>query len=73
MRTWSYKSPAVEQVQVVLRSEDTPLDADIELWNGPDNTPVSMRVYCENGSMRPFTTVLETPHGPNSVTISNIG
>ena len=67
LRTWSYRSPAVEQVQVVLGTEGRPLDADIELWHGPDNTPVKMRVYCENGQLRPFSTVIETPRGPNTV------
>ena len=34
LRTWSYRSPAVEQVQVVLGTEGRPLDADIELRHG---------------------------------------
>ena len=36
LRTWSYRSPAVEQVQVILSTEGRPLDADIELWHGPE-------------------------------------
>jgi hypothetical protein len=73
LRTWSYRSPNVEQVQVVLGTEGRPLDADIELWHGPDNTPVKMRVYVENGQIRPFSAVIETPRGPNTVAIRNIG
>ena len=73
LRTWSYRSPAVEQVQVVLSTEGRPFDADIELWHGPDNTPCKMRVYVENGQLRPFSAVIETPRGPNTVAIRNIG
>merc|ERR1719316_1733721 len=73
LRTWTYRSPAVEQVQVVLSTEGRPLDADIELWHGPDNTPTKMRVYVENGQIRPFSAVIETPRGPNTVAIRNIG
>lgn len=73
LRTWSYRSPLVEQVQVVLSTEGRPLDADIELWHGPDNTPTKMRVYVENGQLRPFSSVIETPRGPNTVAIRNIG
>merc|ERR1719230_1747487 len=72
LRTWSYRSPAIEQVQVVLSTNGRPLDADVELWHGPDNTPCKMRVYCENGELRPFSAVIETPRGPNTVAVRNI-
>ena len=32
-----------------------------------------MRVYVENGQLRPFSAVIETPRGPNTVAIRNIG
>jgi len=73
LRTWSYRSPAIEAVQVVLSTEGRPLDADIELWAGPDNTPAKMRVYVENGQLRPFSAVIETPRNMNTVAIRNIG
>tara|TARA_B100000902_G_scaffold396726_2_gene458534 strand:- start:2375 stop:3277 length:903 start_codon:yes stop_codon:yes gene_type:complete len=73
LRTWSYRSPLVEQVQIVLSSEGRPLDADVELWNGPDNTPCKMRVYVENGQARPFSAVIETPRAPNTIAVRNIG
>eukprot|EP00962_Isochrysis_galbana_P037104 scaffold12925_cov131-Isochrysis_galbana.AAC.3 len=73
LRTWSYQSPSVDQVEVDLSTEGRPLDADIELWHGPDNTPCKMRVYVENGEVRPFRAVIETPRGPNTVAIRNIG
>ena len=73
IRDRSYRSPLVEQVQVVLSTEGRPLDADLELWHGPDNTPCKMRVYVENGQLRPFSAVIATPRGPNTVAIRNIG
>eukprot|EP00546_Thalassionema_frauenfeldii_P013446 CAMPEP_0178911394 /NCGR_PEP_ID=MMETSP0786-20121207/9673_1 /TAXON_ID=186022 /ORGANISM="Thalassionema frauenfeldii, Strain CCMP 1798" /LENGTH=329 /DNA_ID=CAMNT_0020583841 /DNA_START=49 /DNA_END=1038 /DNA_ORIENTATION=+ len=73
LKTWAFSSPAVERVQVILKTEGRPLDADVELWAGPDNTPHKMRVYVENGATRPFNAVLETPRGPNTIAVRNIG
>jgi hypothetical protein len=73
LRTWTYRSEFVEAVQVVLTTEGRPLDADVQLWQGPDNTPVKMRVYNENGALRPFSCVIETPRMDNTISVRNLG
>jgi len=73
LKTWSFTSAAVERVQVLLKTEGRPLDADVELWAGPDNIPNRIRFYSENGSTRPFNAIIETPTGPNTVAVRNIG
>jgi hypothetical protein len=73
LKTWSFASEEVERVQVVLTTEGRPLDADVNLWQGPDNTPLKMRVYNENGFKRPFSVVIETPSCPNTIAVRNIG
>ena len=73
LRTWSYRSPSVEQVQVMLTTAGRPLDASVELWQGSGNIPCKMRVWIENGRLRPFTAVLATPRSPTTVAIRNVG
>jgi hypothetical protein len=73
LKTWTFNSAAVEAVHVVMRTEGRPLDADIELWQGPDNTPCKMRVYVEDGGDRPFSCMIATPRGPSTVALRNIG
>jgi hypothetical protein len=73
LKTWSFASPAIERIHVVLKTECRPLDADVSLWQGPDNTPHKMRIYVEDGATRPFSAVIETPRGPNTVQIRNTG
>ena len=61
LRTWAYRNPALEAVQVVLSSEGRPIHANIQLWQGPGNVPCNMTVFVENGQLRPFSAVLATP------------
>jgi hypothetical protein len=44
LKTWAIMNPLVEQVQVFLKTEGRPLNANLELWQGPDNTP--QKVSC---------------------------
>lgn len=73
LRTWSVANPAVERVQVLLKSDGRPLNANIELWHGPDNTPQKMGVYIEDGNLRPLSVIMETPRGHNAIAIRNTG
>merc|ERR1719460_2491275 len=73
LRTWAFKSPAVEKVQVDLSTLGRPLEATVEVWNVAGNTPFQARVYSEDGEVRPINVVLETPRGPSTVAVRNIG
>lgn len=72
LKTCSFNE-AVERVEVLLKTEGRPLNANVELWQGPDNSPQKISVYLEDGSKRPFRSVIECPGGSNSVAIRNTG
>lgn len=73
LKTWSFPSPVVERIHIALSTDGRPLDAEVSLWQGPDNEPVKIRVYAEDGYDRPFSAAIETPRGPNTVTVRNKG
>merc|ERR1712129_576536 len=47
-KTWSFNNLAKDRVQVALTSEGRPVNADIQLWLGPDWTPFSLKAYSED-------------------------
>lgn len=66
-------SASVKQVQVKLSIDDRPMDAQVELWDGPENIPIKMNVYSESGYNHPFNAIIAMPSGWNSVAIRNTG
>ena len=72
LRTCSFDE-TVGRVTVYLKTEGRPMNANVELWQGPDNSPQRMSVYLEDGSLRPFRCTIESPGSSNSVSIRNTG
>jgi len=72
LRTCSFDE-SVGRVTVYLKTEGRPLNANVELWQGPDNSPQRMSVYLEDGSLRPFRCTIESPGSSNAVSIRNTG
>ena len=71
LKTWDIGSEENKRVQLSLRSEGRPIDANIELWTTPAYIPYKFRVYTEDGNLRPVDAVIETPVHPKTVAVYN--
>ena len=73
IKTWDLNSEHLDAVQVLLKTEGRPLNADIELWQG-ENAPQKISVYSENGDTRPLSCFVATPYvGHTAVAVKNTG
>lgn len=71
LKTWPIGNPAIERVQLSIRSGGRPIDANVELWHTPSYIPTKFRVYTEDGLKRPVHAVIETPKNPKTVAVYN--
>merc|ERR1712225_181205 len=63
----------VEACEVFLETDGRPLNARIEITQGPDAKKQVIEVYSEDGLERPFYLTLNTPYDGNVVRIINTG
>jgi len=72
-KTWKFNDMSKDRVQVALSSEGRPINADTQLWLGPDWTPFKMTAYSEDGRMRPIQTLIGTRNKSAMIEVRNIG
>jgi hypothetical protein len=72
-RTWKFTNLAKDRVQVALTSEGRPVNADVQLWLGPNWTPFSMTAYSEDGNLRPIQTLVGTRNKEATIEVRNNG
>ena len=72
-KTWKFNDLTQDRVQVALTSEGRPVNADIQLWLGPDWTPFTMKAYSEDGKLRPIQTLVGTRNKAAMIEVRNVG
>lgn len=72
-RTWEFNDVNREVVQVDLGSGGRPINANIQLWIGPDWTPLTLKAYSEDGQQFPVDTVVGTRNKLAEIEVMNNG
>jgi hypothetical protein len=71
--TWNMADNSKEIVQIALHSTGRPLNADIQLWIGPDWTPVTVHAHSEDGKDYPIQTLVGTRNKAANLEVMNTG
>uniref|UniRef100_A0A7S3V9T3 Uncharacterized protein n=1 Tax=Chaetoceros debilis TaxID=122233 RepID=A0A7S3V9T3_9STRA len=71
--TWNMADASKEVVQVALHSNGRPIQADLQVWIGPDWTPVTIHAKSEDGSQYPIQTLIGTRNKAANLEVMNTG
>jgi len=71
IKTWSVAPRDTTRVHVSLVTNDNPIDAKIETWQGPEDIPQDIDVYVEGGARSRFVVVLSMPGLSNTLAVRN--
>lgn len=59
---------------VQIQTQGRPIDVDLELYDGPDNIPLRMKIHGEDGYARAIRTMVRNPtRRANSLSVRNTG
>ena len=72
LKTWNIMNNDVDRVSVMLNNNGVPLSATVEVWQGPESTPMRLQIASDDGLTYPFSAVLETPNKHNSIAVRNM-
>lgn len=72
-KTWKFNDLKKDSLQVAVDSEGRPINADVQLWMGPNWTPFTLKAYSEDGKRRPIQTLIGTRNKEAMIEVRNNG
>ena len=64
---------SVDQVYLEISSDGLPINARVELWQGPSNTKAIGKIYTDHGLKRPWSALIPLPGYGSSICVINEG
>jgi hypothetical protein len=72
-KTFDFPNVNQDVVQLAMNTEGRPMDAEVQLWIGPDWTPFKLKVFSEDGQKYPVQSLIGTRKKSAQVEVRNLG